>query len=600
TATTVELGDDTALNACAFDTATWYCPVVLANSDGTLIAHVAKDGYVEKSNYETSGLAARNASTDAQDTGTVGNVQYTYKITGIAMEATSTDITATATTVELGDATALNTCTFDTATWYCPVVAANSDATLIAHIALDGVVEKSNYATTGLATRSAATDAQDTGTVGNVQYTYTISGITSEVLAADLTATATTVELGDATALNACTFNTATWYCPVAAANSNQTLIARIVKDGYVEKLDYATTGLATRSAATDAQDDGTVASVQYAYKITGVASEALAADLTATATTVQLGDATALNACTFNTATWYCPVILANSDGTIIARIAHDGYVEKSNYATTSLAARGSNDAVQDTGTVASVQYALKVTVIREGDSVAVASSTVTAGNSYGITCTEDGSTGIHYCAIPLANTGVLARIVNSGYTTKYLTYTDRTVSTGAQGTSTATLVTPAPQGAGTLAVTRIDSVKSFATNDNAYPTSNSLATGGWRWIFNVTVPTSETNVKMKFNDFVNGSSVLPVTSKLKYYSSQSTTYSSADAAIQVSGNEYASSATALDIDAAQDLDANTAGIQIQVTVETKVPLLDNSSAAPQGSYSTSYGVQSTAPGDE
>lgn len=89
-------------------------------------------------------------------------------------------------------------------------------------------------------------------------------------------------------------------------------------------------------------------------------------------------------------------------------------------------------------------LQFGLKVTVQREGDNAAVSGATVTAGNSYGVTCTENSGTGIHYCPILLAQTGTSTRIVKDAYLTKYLNYTDRTAYSSVQGALTAVLVSP------------------------------------------------------------------------------------------------------------------------------------------------------------
>lgn len=135
-----------------------------------------------------------------------------------------------------------------------------------------------------------------------------------------------------------------------------------------------------------------------------------------------------------------------------------------------------------------------------------------------------------------------------------------------------------PVVQGNGELAVTGIYAVRSFATADNTFE-------NGWKWTFRVTVPTSETQFAMKFLDFVSGSNTLPAATNIRYYTAQSSTASTTANAVTIAGaNAYPASIT-LDSDA----DASTAGRQIEVTVEVRVPI-----STQGGSYSTSYGVQS------
>lgn len=133
------------------------------------------------------------------------------------------------------------------------------------------------------------------------------------------------------------------------------------------------------------------------------------------------------------------------------------------------------------------------------------------------------------------------------------------------------------------TLAVTSITPSSTFATADSTYA-------NGWSWKFNVTVPTSEASSSMKFADWVSGSNTIAMfsssTSTLRFYSAQSSNATSSASAIYIgAANTYPTSSLSL----TSDLDSATAGRQIQITVEARVPT--GSSA---GSYSTSYGVQS------
>jgi len=127
-------------------------------------------------------------------------------------------------------------------------------------------------------------------------------------------------------------------------------------------------------------------------------------------------------------------------------------------------------------------------------------------------------------------------------------------------------------------IAVTGISRTKSYATADGTYA-------NGWAWVFDVTVPTAETSLKMKFANWVSGSNSIAVANNMRFYSSQAQTAVSQGTAITISTAGTYSSAMTL----TGDRDTTKAGRQIQITVEAKVPA-DSSG----GSYSTSYGIQS------
>jgi len=128
------------------------------------------------------------------------------------------------------------------------------------------------------------------------------------------------------------------------------------------------------------------------------------------------------------------------------------------------------------------------------------------------------------------------------------------------------------------TLVVTGIDAVRTFAIADNTFE-------NGWAWTFHVTVPTSETDFAMKFDDFISGANTLLAATNIRYYTAQSSLHSAAETAVTIIGANTYPTSIILD----DDLSANTAGRQIDVVVETRVP-----SGTPGGSYGTSYGVAS------
>lgn len=128
-----------------------------------------------------------------------------------------------------------------------------------------------------------------------------------------------------------------------------------------------------------------------------------------------------------------------------------------------------------------------------------------------------------------------------------------------------------------GALAVTSITSVNSTATADGTFA-------HGWKYVFHVTIPDNETHVSMKFGDWMNtaNSSTISAANNIRISSGQA---DNGGATILITGaNTYSG---ALDMTA--DLDPNTAGKQVDITVEAKVP-----AGSANGSYTTTYGVQS------
>ena len=159
--------------------------------------------------------------------------------------------------------------------------------------------------------------------------------------------------------------------------------------------------------------------------------------------------------------------------------------------------------------------------------------------------------------------------------------TYHFRVVSADALGniaSSTDGTFMTAIDDTATLAVTGINAVRTFATADDTFA-------NGWSWTFLVTVPTSETSFAMKFADFLSVANTIPAASNIRYYTAQSSANSASTTAVTIAGaNTYPANIT-LD----SDLASGTAGRQIAVTVEMKVPV-----GSAGGSYSAQYGVKS------
>jgi len=129
---------------------------------------------------------------------------------------------------------------------------------------------------------------------------------------------------------------------------------------------------------------------------------------------------------------------------------------------------------------------------------------------------------------------------------------------------------------GSGTLAVTSVDAVDTTGTADGAYE-------NGWKYVFNITIPTDEPNVAMKFSDWTSGANILPVGGNMRISSAQA---NNGGATIPVvTAGVY----TTPDLHMTTDLDPATPGIQVQLTVEVKIPV-----GTPSASYTTNYGVRS------
>jgi len=139
----------------------------------------------------------------------------------------------------------------------------------------------------------------------------------------------------------------------------------------------------------------------------------------------------------------------------------------------------------------------------------------------------------------------------------------------------------TTAPADTG-LSVDSIAATQTYALPDNTYG-------NGFAWTFNVTVnnPT-ETDVAMRFAQWASGANLLNAAGNMEY-STDNTTCAAGDTA--TCKNITANSTYGPNIDvSAIDLDPTRGGRQVRLFVKMKVPV-----ATPGGSYSTSYGVQSS-----
>lgn len=215
-----------------------------------------------------------------------------------------------------------------------------------------------------------------------------------------------------------------------------------------------------------------------------------------------------------------------------------------------------------------------------------AVASTTGTTAGGDTVTITGTGLTGatvVDFGLTPatninVINDGSLTATSPAGTGTVDVTVTTPggTTATSSADQFTYDLVGVVTGPAGALAVTAIDSVTTNATADGTFA-------DGWTYIFHITVPTDETNLSMKFADWFNAaaSSTLPVANNMRISSLQA---NNADATVLIT----AANTFSLPLHITGDLDSSTPGDQIEVKVETAVPI-----GTVNGSYSTSYGVQ-------
>ncbi|VVB74037.1 Uncharacterised protein [uncultured archaeon] len=428
------VGDDTGHDACVLSGTTWYCPVVLANSDGTIVGTPTKDGFVE-ADYALNGVTTRMSNSGPQvSTGIAGGaagVKFAYKITGITTEL-GTNITGSIPGggMAVGDVTGLDSCVITGGAWYCPTLLAHSDDTLVGLVYKDGYVQENHNLVIGT-TRAANDDPQITDTITGVKYAYKITSIPTEAIGTELKATATAVNAGDVQGTACSQGGDTHWYCAVPL--SDTTLGVQVTQDGYVEdavSLNFTT----DRTSDTDPQQTATAGAVKYAYKIALITTEGLGSDITASVTGLLVGDFGGSDSCTLNGAVWYCPVLLADSAGAIKGRPTLDGYVQE--VITASGAGSRTTDAdAQQTGTISDVKYGVKVTALDELGAP-VTGATVSVGDTYDTSCT--GVANVYYCVEPVAKTDASAKVELAGFVDKTGAYADRTLQTSPQSAVT------------------------------------------------------------------------------------------------------------------------------------------------------------------
>lgn len=127
-----------------------------------------------------------------------------------------------------------------------------------------------------------------------------------------------------------------------------------------------------------------------------------------------------------------------------------------------------------------------------------------------------------------------------------------------------------------GSLEVTSIDAQKTTAIANGEFE-------DGWQYVFNITVPTDEPELAMKFANWMqtDGEHTLPVAGNMRISSEQAEATSTV---LLSAENTYSSP----DLTIVGDLNPEEDGLQVQVLVEVAVP-----SDTYNGTYSTEYGVR-------
>ncbi len=265
------------------------------------------------------------------------------------------------------------------------------------------------------------------------------------------------------------------WTDSTCSTAAGGTIKAKVSIDGWITRRWAATLAASTSYSAAFT----TYASQDYNIRINGVADE-LGTALTLNGTTASASYSGTVASQSYSNygGTWR-KFIAASTDGGTVTGGAN-GYV---NRATTSvLVANATASTSVDFGVTATASlnnesgllFGHKIQIWRYGSTFEIApitSGTVTAGDSYGTTCT--GSSGYWYCAVPLANTETLAKYSGGTLQTTTASYTDRSTGSGAQTLSVLTPTTNLPGADPTPTPTPTPSVSPTPTPDpNASPT--------------------------------------------------------------------------------------------------------------------------------
>ncbi len=425
--------------SCVENSESYYCPVSLF----TITPHdsyiAVSSGYVTKTFAGGGfGFIPRSANADVQvNLAKIGGMQFAHKF--IVVNELGNPLTLDSAVA----GTNQRDCVISGTAAYCPL-ATNND-----NFEWHGLAgEKDGYVTTapedvpfsGGRGNNADPQVVTTMTTTNgLKFSHKITGIKDE-LGNNVTPTSATAGANYV----ACVINSNTAYCPVLLADdspgSGDYAQATISKDGYRS----IETSLPTGRTANNEPQVVYALSIDFfnfAHRI--FVNNELDQDITPDSVTAGSND----TVCTIDGFAAYCPIPIAEdniaSDGFVIAK---DGYVT----ATADLLFDRTNefDTTEDTQVYMDasngLDFAVKTTVTKASDNSALSGATVSTGDLLAVGCTENGVTGIYYCAVPLAHTATEVDAVKSGFTANFGTFTDRTLSTDPQQTVLIALSVP------------------------------------------------------------------------------------------------------------------------------------------------------------
>jgi len=221
--------------------------------------------------------------------------------------------------------------------------------------------------------------------------------------------------------------------------------------------------------------------------------------------------------------------------------------------------------------------------------DPTTVGSSNVMLCRVTDATCTTPVSVG----SPMLMENGTLIRIGGPGVTLSYGTEYWIKVTTGVK--NLAGLALAAPYGSTTTSnfTTAAAPIGALAVTGTSMNEAKRFATGatfdtGWEWYIDLTIPTTEPSVRLKFGNLTGTGGTIAAASNVRYYSAHAIAgHTTSGTAIVAVDNDY--SVDGLTFDATSDQDATTAGWQVRVKVQAQNP------SSLGGSFSTQFSVQSS-----
>lgn len=129
---------------------------------------------------------------------------------------------------------------------------------------------------------------------------------------------------------------------------------------------------------------------------------------------------------------------------------------------------------------------------------------------------------------------------------------------------------------GNGALAVTSVETTDTDGKADGTFA-------NGWKYTFNITLPTNESHLAMKFSDWTTNPALNTILAANDMRISSAQANNAGATILVTAANTY----TTPTLNMTTDLDPIMDGIQVKVLVEVKIPI-----GSSNGAYSTNYGV--------